>query len=137
MTEYLNPLDAALMDLKRLLSGLSFPPIGWKVVQEWGNGYALQDLTGLRAIMDCCRKDDEQFWLHVSVSRAKAIPSHLDMARVKSAFIGNRYAYSVWPPEENYVNIHPNCLHLWCCVNDSDGRILPEFSADLGGVRSI
>ncbi len=119
MSEYLNPLDAVLMDLGAPLSGLA-------------------DMTGLRAIVDCEQKDDDRWWLHVSVSRAKTIPTHLDMARVKMAFIGEeRYAYSVWPPRENYVNIHANCLHLWACIGDDDGRILPEFSADLGGVRSI
>ena len=127
--KYLHPLDAGLSDLNQALSGLAFPPDGWRVIQEWGSGYALQDNTGLRVIIDCSTKGDDRYWVHLSLSRAKAIPSHLDMVRVKEAFLGNsRYAYSVFPPRQEYVNIHPNCLHLWALV-DGDGRVLPEFSA--------
>jgi hypothetical protein len=137
-TVYLHPLDAALVDLKLPASGLDFPPVGWSVMRECGlNGYALQDATGLRLIVDCARKDDDRFWLHVSVSRAKALPTHLDMRRVKDSFIGDRYAYAVLPPRSEYVNIHPNCLHLWALVDDSAGRVLPEFSGDIDGVKNI
>jgi len=134
MSRYLHPLDAGLADLKLAPSGLDFPPNGWRVIQERGSGYALQDNTGLRAIVDCSMKDDDRYWVHVSVSRAKAIPSHLDMVRVKEALLGtSRYAYSVFPPREEYVNIHPNCLHLWALV-DGDGQALPEFSAVIEGI---
>ena len=88
--------------------------------------------------VDCEIKADGNRWLHVSVSRSDRIPGHRDMAEVKRAFIGDRYAYSVWPPTGSYVNIHPNWLHLWSLWDAGDGRVLPEFSEVLPGIgRSV
>lgn len=109
-------------------------PPGWEVISRWGEGYALRS-EGLRVIVDCERKSDGKYWLHVSVSRKDWSPSHEDMAKVKRSFIGDRrYAYSVWPPAKLYVNIHPNCLHLWALMESEDGRVLPEFSDEIEGI---
>jgi hypothetical protein len=70
------------------------------------------------------------------VSRKKYIPSRLDMVMVNEAFIGDRYAYAVFPPSEQYVNVHLNCLHLWSLA-ERDGRVLPEFSGLVLGAKSI
>jgi len=110
-------------------------PAGWEVINRWGDGFAMRQTTGgLRVLVDCEFKDDDKPWLHVSVSRKSWTPTHEDMAIVKQAFIGpDRYAYAVWPPQSEYVNIHAHCLHLWACM-EGDGRILPEFSAKLEGI---
>ena len=113
-------------------------PDGWQVIPYPGAAYGSHALRerggGLRVIVDCEAKSDGHPWLHVSVSRKNWTPSHADMARVKADFIGNRYAYAVWPPAEKYVNLHPYCLHLWARWDDTDGRVLPEFSAVLPGI---
>lgn len=108
-------------------------PIGWTILHRWGDGWALAQIGGgLRVILDCEVKGDGSPWMHVSVSRKSWTPTHEDMALVKSAFIGDdRYAYSVWPPKSEYVNIHAYCLHLWARADTPDGRVLPEFSAEL------
>jgi hypothetical protein len=114
-------------------------PEGWEVIQRWGDGYAVrQKRGGLRVLVDCEPKRDSKEWLHVSVSRANYTPTHDDMAVVKNAFIGeDRYAYSIWPPTDKYVNIHAHCLHLWACM-EGDGQQLPEMSEVLEGIgRSI
>lgn len=135
---HLHPLDGALVEIGAPQSGLTFPPNGWRIVGRWGYGYTLQNGSGLRAIIDCAMKEDGQFWVHVSVSRASRTPSHEDMAAVKRDFLGDRYAYSVWPPAEKYVNIHAHCLHLWARADVCNGRVLPEFSSVLEEVgRSI
>jgi hypothetical protein len=81
-------------------------------------------------------KADGRFWVHVSISRKNWTPSHDDLVAVKRDFLGSRYAYAVFPAESAYVNIHQHCLHLWSLA-EGDGRVLPEFSEDLAGVRSI
>lgn len=134
MTTELSPLDAGLMEIKAPLSGIPFPPRDWWIIQPWGFGYALQHRNGLRAIIDCSQKSDDRWWVHVSVSRATRTPSHEDMCLVKTAFLGDRYAYAVYPPRSQYVNIHQHCLHLWALVSEDDGRALPEFSAELEGI---
>jgi hypothetical protein len=138
MSEYLHPLDAGLMEIKAELSLLPFPPAGWRVTQPWGFGYVLAHTNGLRAIIDCSQKMDDRWWVHVSVSRASRTPSYEDMAHAKADFLGSRYAYSVWAPEDTHVNIHAHCLHLWALVDKDRGQALPEFSAVLPGIgRSI
>jgi hypothetical protein len=111
-------------------------PKGWEIVDRWGEGYRLsQKNGGLRVIVDQEIKADGCRWLHVSVSRKSWTPTHEDMVLVKHDFIGeDRYAYSIWPPREQYVNIHKHCLHLWARIDQADGRVLPEFSAELPGI---
>ncbi len=111
-------------------------PAGWEVLQPWGEGWAVaQKQGGLRVIVDCEIKADGSPWLHVSVSRKSYTPTHEDMALVKRDFIGDdRYAYSVWAPKEHHVNIHAHCLHLWSRLDTTNGRVLPEFSAELEGI---
>lgn len=114
-------------------------PSGWEFIQMWGDGYALRQKDGgLRVIVDCELKGDGSQWLHVSYSRKSWTPTHEDTVLVKRAFIGDdRYAYAVFPPASHYVNIHAHCLHLWARM-EGDGRVLPEFSAELEGLgRSI
>jgi hypothetical protein len=68
---------------------------------------------------------DGRVWLHVSMSRPTRLPTWSDMRRVKDAFIGKeRKAIQVFPPDSEYVNQHPYCLHLFCCL---DGDVLPDF----------
>ena len=68
--------------------------------------------------------------LHVSVSRAKYIPSYEDLAGVKGAFVGDdRQALQLFPRRADHVNIHPYCLHLWACL-EPDGDGLPAFGAE-------
>lgn len=116
----------------------SCPP-GFRVVSDWGWGYALHEINGgLRVLVDASIKADDQVWLHVSYSRKGWVPNHADTCKIKTAFIGERYAYAVFPPSDQYVNIHPNCLHLWARLDGERGQVLPEFSEELAGIgRSI
>jgi hypothetical protein len=133
----LHPLEAGLMEIKAPSCGLRFPPEGWEITQEWGLGYALRHTNGLLVLIDCSLKSDNRWWLHVSYSRKAWTPTHADTCQIKCEFIGERYAYAVFPPSSKYVNIHQHCLHLWALV-EGDGRVLPEFSYTLSGVgRSI
>ncbi len=112
-------------------------PKGWEVIQRWGEGWVCRQIGGsLRVIVDCEEKRDGHQWIHVSVSRKTYTPTHDDMASVKTAFLEDRYAYSIWPPREVYVNIHAHCLHLW--AREDGTRVLPEFSEELEGLgRSV
>lgn len=130
----MNPLDAGLLEVGLPPSGLSFPPAGWRILQPWGSGFALDNYSGLRVLVDCSMKSDGHWWVHVSASRKDWTPNHADMLAVKRVFLGDRYAYAVWPPESEYVNIHKHCLHLWSRVDAVNGKVLPEFSDVLEGI---
>ena len=51
---------------------------------------------------------------HVSVSRKDRPPLWDEMCQIKSMFWGaDDCVVQYHPPESDYVNNHPNCLHLW------------------------
>lgn len=53
-------------------------------------------------------------WDHVSVSCQFAPPSWDQMCLVKSLFFEpDECVVQFHPPQADYVNIHPNVLHLW------------------------
>jgi hypothetical protein len=53
-------------------------------------------------------------WEHVSVSTERRIPNWLEMCFVKDLFWSeDECVVQFHPPRAEYVNQHPNCLHLW------------------------
>ena len=67
----------------------------------------------------------EDTWLHVSASRRAVDPSWQDMCRVKTVFVGaDREAIQLHPPKDEYVNLHPHCLHLW---TNLARRVMPDL----------
>lgn len=53
-------------------------------------------------------------WEHVSVSRLTKVPSWEDMCFAKQQFWSDDInVMQLHPAKNNYVNVHPNCLHLW------------------------
>lgn len=53
-------------------------------------------------------------WEHVSVSRRDRCPTWDEMCLVKSIFWDeDDCVIQYHPPRSEYVNNHPNCLHLW------------------------
>jgi hypothetical protein len=107
----------------------------WTRQHEGMDGDMLSHVGGLRVIVSFGEEADGKVWLHLSASHKTRVPSHKEMVDLKNLFIGEeKYAYTVLPPKQFYVNLHPNCLHLW---SRCDGPALPEFSGFLGSVRSI
>lgn len=53
-------------------------------------------------------------WEHVSVSLPARTPTWEEMCKVKSIFWDPEDCVVQYhPPESEYVNHHPHCLHLW------------------------
>lgn len=65
-------------------------------------------------------------WLHASIVRADRMPDYHDLTFLhRAVFAGGGYAYQVFAPPSQHVNIHDQCLHLWGRL---DGQpVLPEF----------
>jgi hypothetical protein len=77
----------------------------------------------------------ERRWIHLSFSRGDRVPDWEELKAVKSRFLGDdALAIQVFPPKEEWVNVHPYCLHLWSCV---DGSPLPDFREQIGPIVSI
>lgn len=63
---------------------------------------------------------EETGWEHVSVStdQRERCPSWQEMCIVKALFWdAEETVIQFHPPESEYVNNHPGCLHLWKCVS--------------------
>lgn len=53
-------------------------------------------------------------WEHVSVSTSSRCPNWPEMVFVKNLFWSpDDVAIQFHPPESEYINNHPYCLHLW------------------------
>lgn len=53
-------------------------------------------------------------WDHVSISHRSRIPSWDEMCMVKEIFFDDEECVVQYhPPRSQYVNNHPNVLHLW------------------------
>lgn len=53
-------------------------------------------------------------WEHVSVSHAHRCPTWQEMCRVKDLFWSeDETVLQFHPRRTEYINLHPNCLHLW------------------------
>lgn len=59
-------------------------------------------------------------WEHVSVSTRHRIPRWEEMCFVKDLFWDEEdEVIQFHPRKSEYVNCHPNCLHLWRPINQS------------------
>jgi hypothetical protein len=71
-------------------------------------------------------------WEHVSVSTKHRIPNWQEMSFVKDLFWQDEETVVQFhPAKSQYVNCHPNCLHLW--RDTVNGHRLPD--ADLVGPK--
>ena len=59
-------------------------------------------------------KDSPFGWEHVSVSHAERCPTWDEMCFVKDLlWYPEEVVVQFHPSASSYVNLHPNCLHLW------------------------
>jgi len=103
-------------------------PPGWRLVPPyaWDGAKYERMIDGTTVIMSGATELDGRRWLHVSLANPRRLPPYRDIVEVKELFIGRgKKAIQVFPPRAEHVNIHPNCLHLWHCV---DGDPLPDFT---------
>lgn len=75
---------------------------------------------------------DGMGWEHVSVSRRDRCPTWDEMCQIKAMFWDDDDCVVQYhPPRSEYINNHPNCLHLWRPV----GTELPIPHSILVGVK--
>ncbi len=65
-------------------------------------------------------------WYHVSYSLADKTPTHEQTCLVRAAmFKPTAVVVAVFPPVDEYVNLHPFCLHLWQRLTPE--RLIPDL----------
>lgn len=137
--------DGTQVNPKSAFAEWGFPlaedlPPGWKArvkIEQLVAAYSLPKRK-LRVVLGIEAKLGSGYWIHLSVSHAKATPSHKTMALCKKLFIGeNREAIAIYPPKNRHVNIHDFCLHLWSPMDPRD-RTWPKMEKMLkDGTLSI
>jgi len=56
---------------------------------------------------------DGGMW-HLSVSHSTRYPTWDEIKYIRYKYLPNEITVGLlFPPKEYYVNIHPNCFHLW------------------------
>lgn len=108
------------------------PPV-WRMADKTIDGAAYRRKGGLTAIISCATEEDGREWIHFSIAHKTRMPTWNELRDAKEIFLGDRYAYIVFPPKKYYVNLHPHALHLFTC-REGDGKRLPEFSRQTGSL---
>lgn len=71
-------------------------------------------------------------WEHVSVSFAHRCPTWAEMERIKRLFFReDETAMQLHVPQDEHINCHPHCLHLWRPIHAD----IPRPPAILVGVN--
>jgi hypothetical protein len=72
-------------------------------------------------------------WLHASISWADRVPTYDELALLHRVVFGRRrWAYQVFAPASEHVNIHEHALHLF---GRADGTpALPDFTYGTGSI---
>jgi hypothetical protein len=67
----------------------------------------------------------DRLWYHVSFSLRDRIPSYEQMMWVRQTiFPSTLKVLQIFPPLDEHYSFHPNCLHLWACLEED---LLPDF----------
>ena len=95
-----------------------FGPDGWSMLKR--------DRSA-SIIVSCATHEDGTEWVHASIAR-DVIPTYEDLVQLHaSVWKHNGWAYQVFAPASDHVNIHEHALHLWGRL---DGKpALPNFGA--------
>lgn len=83
----------------------------WKFGEVSAQAWTSKDGMRVLVSLDATTHGD---LLHLSVSRARTLPSWKDVSLLKDAFFGeNRDAMMMLPTKEDFVNLHEYTLHIW------------------------
>ena len=89
----------------------------WKTPEDFGCGIFVVPYKSfkLQVIVSDGKIDG---WEHVSVSLKNRAPNWEEMCFIKDLFWDDdEVVVQYHPAKKDYVDIHPNCLHLWKCLD--------------------
>lgn len=102
----------------------------WNIPQSWGCcGWSVTARNEPGSIIVSAdhqtQHDDGVNWIHASISRGDHTPTYDDLKLLHHAVFGDGWAYQVFAPPAEHINIHEHVLHLF---GRADGqRALPDF----------
>lgn len=97
----------------------------WGRPKPYGpNGWGITRDDGSSIIVTVGVHDGEQ-WVHASIAHPETMPTYEELVLLHKAVFGDRWAYQVFAPPSDHVNIHPYALHLWGRLDGTNQ--LPDF----------
>lgn len=83
-------------------------------------------------IVSCAPALDDIEWVHASMTGDHSVPTYAELKLLHRAIFGNGWAYQVFAPAAEHVNIHGDALHLFGRL---DGKpALPDFTFGTGSI---
>lgn len=70
--------------------------------------------------------DGDREWVHASIAFDDRDPTYRELAALGQAVFREGWAYQVFAPSSEHVNIHEHALHLW--GRDDGSPALPNFA---------
>ncbi|MDT5026629.1 MAG: hypothetical protein QOE61_3055 [Micromonosporaceae bacterium] len=125
MASTLNPL----LIRRRLGRGnwaapIPFGPDGWRLLNFSGDGSIILTCAPAGEV-----NDD---WVHASISWTDHMPTYADLKLLHDAVFCDGWAYQVFAPPSEHVNIREHALHLFGRL---DGKAaLPDFTYGSGSI---
>jgi len=102
---------------------MPFGPDGWKFLNRNG-------VTSI--IVSCSPQDDGNEWVHASIAHSLSMPTYDDLKMLQRVVFDGGWAYQVFAPPSDHVNIHNYALHLFGRL---DGKpALPDFTHGMGSI---
>jgi hypothetical protein len=97
---------------------------GWKQRAANLDGVGTWDRRGTRLIHSVSREDDDQLWVHVSLSlRDGTLPGWYELRNAQWLIYPGQYGLVVVAPQDRHVNIS-EVAHVWTCLT---ADVLPDF----------
>lgn len=105
----------------------------WSTPAPFGpDGWALSRLDGTASVILTVADHDGDEWVHASIARPTSMPDYEDLKVLHAAVFDDGWAYQVFAPSSEHVNIHSFALHLFGRL---DGKpALPDFTDGTGSI---
>lgn len=109
----------------------------WGVPRRFGpDGWVMDHLFQRSRVIvskSTISNGDDTEWTHASMSHRDSVPTYEEMCQLHLAVWGGTgWAYHLFAPRKDHININANVLHLW---GRADGKeVLPNFGGILGSI---
>jgi len=105
----------------------------WSAPRPFGaDGWYLHTPDHRGSLLVSCADTDGNDWVHASVAWTDHMPTYEDLKMLHSAVFGEGWAYQVFAPSDEHVNLHEFALHLFGRL---DGKpALPDFTFGSGSI---
>lgn len=105
----------------------------WATPVQFGpDGWRLLHLNGSSSIILTVAPHEGDEWVHASIAHADQMPTYADLKHLHAAVFEDGWAYQVFAPPSDHVNIHQYALHLWGRLDGKPG--LPDFTEGMGSI---